>query len=135
MMATRSTIAKLNPDGTVTSIYAHWDGMPDGVGATLAEHYTDTAKIRQLLALGDISFLREQIGEQHDFNNPTEGWTLAYGRDRGEEGIEALLHDSRDQWLDSRRGSACEYGYLWNGTSWETYRITSSAWWSLSFAA
>jgi hypothetical protein len=129
-MATRSTIAKLNPDGTVTSIYCHWDGYPDGVGATLAEHYTDPAKLDGLLALGDISFLREEIGEQHDFNNPTEGWTLAYGRDRGEDGIVALVHANVEEWIGFRRGAACEYGYLWDGTSWKTSRITSTSSWS-----
>lgn len=122
-MATRSTIAKLNPDGTVTSIYCHWDGYPDGVGATLEEHYTDLAKIRQLLALGDISILAEEIGEQHDFDNPTDGWTLAYGRDRGESDVGPLVHGSTEQWLDSRKGSGCEYGYLWNGDVWETHKL------------
>jgi hypothetical protein len=124
-MATRGTIAKLNPDGTVTSIYVHWDSYPDGVGATLAEHYTDPAKLDGLLALGDISFLREEIGERHDFNNPTEGWTLAYGRDRGEDGIGAMTHANIGRWIDEREGSNCEYGYLWNGDadSWETHKI------------
>jgi hypothetical protein len=122
-MATRSTIAKLNPDGTVTSTYCHWDGYTDGVGATLLEHYTDPAKIDALLVLGDISFLREEIGEQHDFNNPTEGWTLAYGRDRGEEGTEVLLHANIAEWLGFRGDSGCEYGYLWNGDVWEAHKI------------
>lgn len=122
-MATRSTIAKLNRDGTVTSIYCHFDGAPYGVGATLAEHYTDPTKIDQLLVLGDLSSLAEEIGAKHDFDNPTPGQCLFYGRDRGEYGTEALLHESTEQWLDSRSGSGCEYGYLWNGDAWETHKI------------
>ena len=27
-MATRSRIAKQNPDGTIKSVYCHWDGYP-----------------------------------------------------------------------------------------------------------
>jgi hypothetical protein len=122
-MATRSTIAKLNPDGTVTSIYCHWDGYPDGVGATLLEHYTDSAKVDQLLALGDLSILDNEIGEKQDFDNRTKGWTLAYGRDRGETGIYALPHMDVDGWKALRRDSGCEYGYLWNGVWWETFDL------------
>lgn len=137
-MATRSTIAKLNDDGSITSIYCHWDGYPEGVGATLKEHYTDTDKIDQLLALGWLSVLDAEIGEKHDFDNPTEGWTLAYMRDRGETGLEANTHDSINAWLSFRGGhtstcvhtnnrvyygNGCEYGYLWNDSrkEWDTF--------------
>jgi hypothetical protein len=122
-MATRGTIAKLNTDGTVTSIYVHWDSYPLGVGAMLAEHYTDSDKVDQLLALGDISTLEPEIGEQHDFDNPTDGWTLSYGRDRGETGIYALPHMDVDGWKAVRNDSGCEYGYLWNGVWWETFDL------------
>lgn len=122
-MATRSTIAKENADGTITSIYCHFDGYPEGVGETLQEHYTDLAKIDQLLALGDISILAEEIGEQHDFDNPTEGWTLAYWRDRGESGSYALPHMDVDGWLNVRKDSGCEYGYLWKDGEWQTFGI------------
>ena len=127
-MGTRSTIAKENADGTITSIYCHWDGYPEGVGQTLADHYTDPTKIDQLLALGDISILDNEIGEQHDFDNRTEGWTLAYGRDRGETGIYALPHMDVDGWKAIRRDSGCEYGYLWmNGTTvWTIFNLSRS---------
>lgn len=122
-MATRGTIAKLNKDGSVTSIYSHWDNYPAGVGATLEEHYTHPNKIDELLALGDISSLDEDIGEQHDFDNPTAGWTLAYGRDRGETDIEAMSHTDEGEWMRDRKGSGCEYGYLWDGLTWITYKF------------
>lgn len=121
-MATRSTIAKLNPDGTLTSIYCHWDGYPDGVGATLKEHYTDPTKIDQLLALGDISSLREDIGEQHHFDSSADVTTF-YGRDRGETGTYALPHMDIDGWLALRKESWCEYGYLWKDGQWSIYTI------------
>lgn len=117
-MATRSTIAKLNADNTITSIYCHWDGYPAHVGRILAQYYTDPIKVDQLFALGDLSILAEEIGEQQDFDNPTKGWTLAYGRDRGETDISALSHMDVDGWLTFRKGSGCEYGYLWDGTEW-----------------
>ena len=72
-MATRSRIAIENQDGTVTSIYCHFDGYLSGVGKTLFEHY-DREKTEQLVALGDLSQLNES----------TES-SIAYCRDRNED--------------------------------------------------
>ena len=127
-MATRSTIAKLNPDGSVTSVYCHWDGYPDGVGATLRQHYTNQAKIDLLLALGDLSSLGNDIGINNDFENSIEGVSdtdicLFYGRDRGDTDVDAVPHKNEDAWKDYRKSSGCEYGYLWNGTTWIAHEI------------
>lgn len=125
-MATRSTIAKLNPDNTVTSVYCHFDGYPEGVGATLQKHYTDSAKIDQLLALGDLSVLGDEIGSQVDFDRYMElGLTqcLFYGRDRAEDGVSAVVHVDADSWNTYRIGNGCEYGYLWNDTQWVTFKL------------
>ena len=122
-MATRSTIAMRLEDGSVRSVYCHFDGYPDGVGATLREHYTDPAKIQQLLDLGDLSVLDVEIGEKVDFNGRPEGQCLFYGRDRGETGINARTHADENEWLGYRKGNACEYGYLWNGAWWVVYKI------------
>lgn len=122
-MATRSTIAKLNPDGTVTSIYCHWDGYPKHVGVILEGFYTDPAKIEQLINLGDLSQLSYEIGSRQEFDNPRAGTCVAYGRDRGETGTYALPHMDVDGWLELRKGSACEYGYLWADGKWHTFEI------------
>jgi hypothetical protein len=72
-MSTRSRIAIEKQDGTVKSIYCHFDGYVDGVGKTLFNHY-DKEKLEKLIELGDISVLKES----------TEN-TVAYHRDRGED--------------------------------------------------
>jgi len=72
-MATRSRIAIENQDGTVTSIYCHFDGYLSGVGKTLFEHY-DREKTEKLIELGDISVLGESTLD-----------TIAYHRDRNED--------------------------------------------------
>lgn len=88
-MSTRSLICKENPDHTYTGIYCHFDGYPEGVGAVLISHYKDRERVERLLALGDLSSLDERLapedGEEHSFDNPTEGICVAYHRDRGEE--------------------------------------------------
>ncbi len=123
-MATRSTIGMRLEDGeTIRSVYCHFDGYPDGVGATLREHYTNAAKIQQLLDLGDLSVLDVEIGDKVDFDGRPEGQCLFYGRDRGETGINARTHADENEWLGYRKGNACEYGYLWNGAWWVVYKI------------
>jgi hypothetical protein len=72
-MATRSRIAIENQDGTVDSIYCHFDGYLRGVGKKLMEHY-DKEKLKNLIELGDISVLGESTED-----------TVAYHRDRGED--------------------------------------------------
>ncbi len=122
-MATRSTIGMIQEGGTIRSVYCHWDGYPEGVGAILQDYYTDPAKIERLLDIGDISSLREDIGEQHDFDS-TSDVTTFYGRDRGETGVAALVHANQLEWLGFRKGSWCEYGYLWKDGAWYTFEIT-----------
>lgn len=112
-MSTRSRIGIESSACTlplrVTSIYCHFDGHPEGVGATLAAHWTESADIVALLALGDISVLGSELGEEHPFESHDHGgrWTLAYGRDRKEKGVEAKSHPAND-WPDSGQ----EYEYL-----------------------
>lgn len=114
-MATRSTIARLNTDHTVTAIYCHWDGGIHHNGHILKDHYTNTDKIDQLLALGDLSSLRPEIGEQQDFDAPTnENWCVAYGRDRDEEDVAARTYSNVQAWLNNGQ----EYNYLWDGSEW-----------------
>ena len=88
-MATRSSITIKELDGSVKSIYCHWDGYPAHNGKILDEHYTDPDKVRALIALGSLSILGPEIGEKQDFRNHIEGMCLAYGRDRGDLGTEA----------------------------------------------
>jgi len=99
-MSTRSLIGRENADGSVRYVYCHFDGYPTGVGATLLAHYAEPAKLDQLLDLGDLSSLGEEIGEQHPFDRsslPTEqrdrfrNWTTAYARDRGDADCAAAV--------------------------------------------
>ena len=90
-MATRSTIAMEREDGVVAQVYCHWDGYLDHNGKILLEHYSDPAKVAQLLVLGDLSVLAPEIGEEHDFNSNDHSICTFYGRDRKENGVSAKL--------------------------------------------
>ena len=97
-MGTRSMIGIENPNTKVVkAIYCHWDGYLEHNGAILNEHYSASPKVNNLIALGDLSSLRAEIGEKHAFSQfdlpkdeveafklLTENMCTFYGRDRGE---------------------------------------------------
>jgi len=115
-MATRSNIAYRNAEGTIVSVYSHYDGYVAGAGRTLQEHYQDQAKIEALVALGSLSVLGAELGEKQDFNDRStqkDEWTLAYNRDRGEE-LHVSEYADIPSWIDDME----EYAYLWNGKEW-----------------
>jgi hypothetical protein len=111
-MATRSRIAIENQDGTVLSIYCHWDGYPSHHGPILLEHYTTQEKVESLIALGSISSLAPETeipeGVTHNFENATEGIVVAYHRDR-KEPIAIKAHGSVNDFVKS---DVEEYGYI-----------------------
>lgn len=111
-MATRSRIAIENQDGTVLSIYCHWDGYPSHHGPILLEHYTTQEKVESLIELGSISSLAPETeipeGVTHNFENPADGIVVAYHRDRGED-LSIKAHGSVNDFVKS---DVEEYGYV-----------------------
>ena len=119
-MATRSLIGKLNSDGTITHIYCHWDGYPSHNGFLLQEYWDTPYKVDQLLALGDLSSLGKEIGEQQDFNGSrNRDWCMAYGRDRNQSNTGAKTVSREDFFGDE---DYIDYFYLYNEDfEWECY--------------
>jgi hypothetical protein len=112
----------------VKSIYCHWDGYLDGVGNTLLKHY-DSAKANNLVALGDMSSLRADIGEKHAFSKfdsvtniehreHNEEWCTFYGRDRGEKDTEFKVAQTFDEFLEQCDLSGAEYYYIMRDGVW-----------------
>jgi hypothetical protein len=115
-MATRSTIAFELQDGTVQQIYCHNDGYLEHNGRLLDEQWQDPAKILQLIQLGDLSILGRDIGRKQDFSDRNVGWCLAYGRDRGEQSVEATQFESFDQY--TLYADFEEYNYIFRNGRW-----------------
>jgi hypothetical protein len=116
-MGTPSSITAKCNDGKFRTIYCHYDGYVAYNGVILFKHYQDQQKIEEMLALGDISSLKESIEcpEGHSFESPSEGNTVFYGRDRGEDGSEAFAADSL---LVCRFDNKQDYNYYWDGKNW-----------------
>ena len=117
-MSTNCLIGVMHGD-KIKTIYCHFDGYLEGVGATLLEHY-DSPKANQLVALGDISFLEKNIeipeGVDHSFETPASGITVFYGRDRGEENVSFKTHCCEAE-FNMRRGNF-SYVYLMISDNW-----------------
>ena len=124
-MGTRSTIAIQNSNGTVTGIYCHWDGYLEHNGKILASSYTTEAKVRELIALGDLSSLGETIGSRQNFDDPVKGTCIAYGRDRNETDVAAGTFDSHADLLESF-GQGFDYLFT-PGEGWSVARGKKAA--------
>ena len=108
-MSTRSYICMETEQGRYVGIYCHHYGYLAYNGAMLIDHYSDREKVEKIISLGDMSTLSENINpiplKEHSFDNPQEGVTVFYGRDRGEKGTEAkevTLDDinADDSWIE-----------------------------------
>jgi NADPH-dependent 2,4-dienoyl-CoA reductase/sulfur reductase-like enzyme len=150
-MGTRSGIGIENPNtGVIKGIYCHWDGYLEHNGAILNEHYATSPKVNNLIALGDLSSLRAEIGEKHAFSQfelakedveayktLTENWCTFYGRDREETNVSYKRYETRKEFVDGIDG---EYFYLFvydadqQGGKWFYKKYNETAWKRLSTA-
>jgi hypothetical protein len=110
-MATRSRIAIEHQDGSIESIYCHWDGYPERNGIVLRDNYQDRKKVEELIKLGSLSYLEVEVHPTgpHSFERPQSGVTVAYRRDRGEEVSRTARHASQLGYFES---DVEDYGYL-----------------------
>ena len=127
-MGTRSRIAVMHGE-VCKSVYCHWDGYLEHNGAILQEHY-DSAKANHLVALGDLSSLQKQIGEEHPFgyhgtdmsaeeyNAKFSGMCTFYGRDRGETGTDFKVAHTFSEFLEQADGCGAEYYYIMRDGVW-----------------
>jgi hypothetical protein len=127
-MGTRSRIGVMHGN-KVKSIYCHWDGYLSHNGRILQEHY-DSARANQLVALGDLSSLRPNIGEKHafspfdidmsreEYDSQYGDMCLFYGRDRGEKGTEHKVNHTFAEFLEQCDLCGAEYYYIMENGQW-----------------
>jgi hypothetical protein len=134
-MGTRSRIAVMH--GSVCkSVYCHWDGYLEHNGSILQKHY-DSTKANQLVALGDLSSLRPEIGEKHAFSKfepatgiehreHNEDWCTFYGRDRGETNVSWQTAHTFDEFFEQVENSCGEWYYVMKDGVWYVGNVYSS---------
>jgi hypothetical protein len=138
-MGTRSRIGVMHGD-KVKSVYCHWDGYLEHNGEILQKHY-NSAKANNLVALGDLSRLRPELGEKHAFSQfelraeevsgyklLTENWCTFYGRDRDESGSEFKVAHTFAEFMEQCDNCGAEYYYIMRDGVWyvgDTYGETA----------
>jgi hypothetical protein len=136
-MGTRSRIAVMHGE-VCKSVYCHWDGYLEHNGVILQEHY-DSFKANQLVAMGDLSSLRPEIGVKHPFSSldPEAGsdyeerygnMCTFYDRDRGETDCTWSVDHTFEELLDRARGCTAEFYYVMKDGVWyvgDTYGSTA----------
>ena len=116
-MATRGRIGIELKDGTILSVYCHWDNYPEFNGVKLQEHFNSYEKASELIDGGDISALWTNAG----WNNETlsKVGPLYYSQ-RGEDCPPRLDQDLCEYLLAV---NAEEYHYLFRNGEWFCYEM------------
>ncbi len=134
-MSTRSRIAVLQEnDGSVKSVYCHWDGYVSGVGETLLNQYNTYERANAIVALGGLSSLHENLDPlpeapeasfpgkdkpdiitTHSFDKRQKDVTVAYHRDR-KFPFEQQVHGSLAKF--NRNKDFQTYNYIFMGGQW-----------------
>lgn len=112
-MATRSLIGIINPSGSITTIYNHFDGYPQGVGVQLALNYGEK-EAKRLMKLGNRRTLGGKPSKKDTFTGEYEAPVIHYSFNQLEE--YATASDVRYVYLG---GYVAGYGFAWTAFSVE----------------
>ena len=112
-MATRGRIGVQLADGSILSIYSHWDNYPSFAGVKLVEHFNSYEKAAELIDGGDISCLWTNAGWNNE-TLPTTG--PQYYSSRGD-----VTEPRLDETLDEYLGNGEQYAYLFANGEWICY--------------
>ena len=113
-MATRSRIGLELDDGSVLSVYHHWDGYPQWLGVTLNKKFNTREKVSELLDGGDIS----SCDSDTDWDLKEVESHVQYYNDRGDNTTPRLDKD-----LDTYLSKGEEYAYLFTNDEWVCYDL------------
>lgn len=116
-MATRARIGIELKNGSVLSVYCHWDGYPEHNGKKLKEHFNTRAKVAELIDGGDISALWTNV----DWDNetlPTTG--PLYYSSRGDNCPPRLDADLAEYLLPE---NSEEFAYVFRNGEWVCYNM------------
>ena len=101
-MSTRSRIGILKKDKSVESVYCHSDGYPEYNGYLLNKYYANTNAVNMILALGEFSYLKENLQDCLCYNV----WRNEGTRSKVMQTLEEF-----EKWCEQ---SDQEYAYLWD---------------------
>lgn len=126
-MATRGTISIENLDGTINTVYSHWDNYISNNGVLLQKFYNTREKVEELLSHGGISSLGEYVSKEpksFDRSSDTDYYTTFYSY-RGE--ITEIRHfKDMDDYMENHQYEEYEYIFckdnvwsVFDGNDWQ----------------
>jgi hypothetical protein len=116
-MATRGRIGIQLSDGSILSVYSHWDNYPEWNGKKLKEHFNSYEQAAELIDGGDISSLwTDKDWEQKEMKSRT-----LYYAERGETDTEPNLDNSFQAFISGVNDSWADYAYLFADGEWKCY--------------
>ena len=132
-MATRSRIGIQLSDGSILSVYHHYDGYPEWLGRILTTHYNTKDKVTELIDGGDMSscWTNERWSGVNEYGGQMKEETTEYApqyySQRGEDCPPRL--DAH--WGDFINNGE-EYGYIFKNGEWVCYDTKT---WSDTFTS
>lgn len=117
-MATRSRIGIELKNGSVLSVYHHWNGYPEWLGRILKTHYNTRALATELIDGGDMSSC--WTDDRWDSETKAQEYGPQYYSQRGEECPPRLDSDLCEYLLPD---GAEEYHYLFRNGEWVCYNM------------
>jgi len=115
-MSTRSRIGLELKNGSILSVYHHWDGYPEWLGRILKTHYNTREKVAKLIDGGDMSSAWTNA-TWHD-SDATNVYGPQYYSQRGDNCPPRLDADLCEYLLPE---NSEEYAYLFRNGEWVCY--------------
>ena len=116
-MATRSRIGLELADGSILSVYSHWDGYPEWMGRILRTHYNTKEKVSKLIDGGDMS----SPWTDDRWDDSADGsYGPQYYSERGEDCPPRLDADLAEYLLPA---NGEEYHYVFRNGEWVCYNM------------
>ena len=115
-MATRGRIGLELKDGSILSVYHHWDSYPEWLGRILKTHYNAKSLVEELIDGGDMSccWTDERWVSYGSYKDDEYG--PQYYSDRGEDCPPRLDADMDEFFSDNE-----EYSYIFRNGNWYAY--------------
>ena len=113
-MSTRSRIGLELSDGSILSVYHHWDGYTSWLGRILNTHYNAKSLAEELIDGGDMSCC--WTDERWDDSGVKGVYGPQYYSQRGDDSPPRLDKDMDEFFADGE-----EYSYIFRNGNWYAY--------------
>ena len=126
-MATRSRIGIELKNGSILSVYHHWDGYPQWLGRILKTHYNSRQQAAELIDGGDMStcwtkerWTDKELAPYVREIKETEEYGPQYYSQRGED-CPPRYDQTREEFLSDGE----EFSYIFTSAGWVCYDMNA----------